>query len=349
MQVMARCRSQGLTVTVQDIIRSKSITDLAGCVTTPKASTIEAEDEKPFTLSPIQQAYLNNVGDNWKQFNQSVLLRLTSKKNFDTVLKAINELVKVHSMLRARFEQDYDGKWCQRINPDVPGSIRFLTHNSTSSSNIRSLIEISQKALDIKTGPVIAVDLFHIGETETQISIVIHHLVVDVVSWRIILQDFENILNNEPCQSGGLSFQAWSRMQAENAQTLNLEHVLPVSDIPAADFDFWGMEQKENTYGDVLTEEFELNRQATASLLETCNQLLQSDPVDVLLATVLLSFHMTYPHRNDPLVIYNEGHGREPWDSEIDVSSTVGWFTTMSPIYLPNEANSQKGNPPNHL
>ena len=345
MQVMAKCRSQGLTVTVQDIIRSKSLTKLADCVTFPKNHTTKAEDERPFILSPIQQAYLNNVGNNWKQFNQSVLLKLSSQTNPDVVFKAIKDLVRAHSMLRARFEKSNNDEWRQWITQDVPGSIRFLNHNSAKLSNIGPLIESSQRALDIKTGPLIAVDLFNLGDRDTKLSIVIHHLVVDVVSWRIILQDLEDILDNKPCKSGGsLSFQAWCRMQADNIQQVDLEHVLPVGNIPAADFDYWGMTENENIYGDILTGEFELSKQTTGQLLESCNQVLKSDPVDVLLAAVLLSFRITFSDRNNSLVVYNEGHGREPWDPKLDISSTVGWFTTMSPIYLPNEADFQQGN-----
>lgn len=343
MQVMARCRSEGMGVTVQDIIRSKSISDLASRVSLPDQVTYEGEDAHEFDLSPIQQLYFSCVGSNWAQFNQSVLLRSSRKISSEDVTRAFNAVVKAHSMLRARFRKDGTGNWKQRITTDVSGAYRFRAHNATTAARMKSQMEDSQKSLDIVKGPVVAVDSFDLGPSGTQLFIAAHHLVIDVVSWHIILQDLEDLINSGNLKAqGSLPFQAWCRLQIENAQQQNAQRVLPHKEVPVADLDYWGMMDKPNVYGDIVSEDIEFDSKTTTMLLGSCHQSLQTDLVDLLLAAILQSFRHAFPARETPPAIYNEGHGREPWEPKFDLSRTVGWFTTLCPVYLPTEASMGK-------
>jgi aryl carrier-like protein len=343
MQVMARCRSEGLGVTVQDIIRSKSITALTSRVSVPEQITYEGEDAHEFDLSPIQQLYFSCVGSNWAQFNQSILLRSSRKISSEDVTRAFNAVVKAHSMLRARFRKDGTGNWRQRITTDVAGSYRFRAHNAATTARMKHRMEDSQRILDIQKGPVVAVDLFNVGPSDTRLFVAAHHLVIDVVSWRIILQDLEDLINSGTSKAqGSLPFQAWCRLQIENAQQQNAQSVLPHKEVPVADLGYWGMLDKPNFYGDVVSEDIELDSKITALLLGSCHQSLQTDAVDILLAAILRSFRHAFPAREIPPAVYNEGHGREPWETKLDLSRTVGWFTTLCPVYLPTEASTGK-------
>lgn len=344
MQVMARCRSQGLSVSVQDIIRSDSIPELATRVTFgQKKGLHKAENSQSFDLSPIQQVYFHSVGDNWSQFNQSVLLRLSTRLPSNDIRSAMHALIKAHSMLRARFERGPRGEWHQRITSDISGSYRFCIHNIAGTSQVQRPIENSQESLDIENGPICAVDLFNVPGMDSQLSIVVHHLVIDVVSWRIILQDLEDVLNGATLkQRNSLSFQAWCGLQSEQAQNDNPRAVLPTDEIPAANFKYWGMEGQPNLNGDIINDEIEIESQTTAHLLDICHGTLKADIVDTILAAIIMSFQQEFPDRDAP-TIFNEGHGREPWDESLDLSSTVGWFTTLSPTYLPRVTNPSDG------
>lgn len=347
MQVMARCRSQGITASVQDIMQSKSITDLATRVkvtkslaSAPVKETKIIENGKPFRLSPIQQVYLDNAGDNWRQFNQSVLLRVTKRKSNDVISRAMDQLISLHPMLHARFQRNKNGEWRQHISSDLKGSLRLRTHSDARRGQMGSLIEQSQKALDIENGPLVAVDIFSLPGSETQMSIAIHHLVIDVVSWRIVLQDLEDLLNGASVARQDLTFQSWCELQIQNAQEDSVKRVIPATAVPPADLTYWGMAGKSNTFGEVLTEEFELEQSTTTRILDACQRQIGADLIDVLLATILLSFRQEFTDRRVPPAVFNEGHGREPWDSSCDPSSIVGWFTTMSPVYLPANADT---------
>ena len=343
MQVMARCRSEGMGVTVQDIIQSKSISDLALHVNLAEQVTYEGDDAQEFDLSPIQQLYFNCVERNWAQFNQSVLLRSSRKLSSEEVIRIFNAVVKEHSMLRARFRKDGTGNWRQRISTDVSGSCRFRAHTITTTAGMQPYIEDSQRSLDIQKGPVIAVNLFNIGPSDTQLFIAAHHLVIDLVSWRIILQDLEDLLHFGTLRAhSSLPFQMWCRLQLENAQEQNAKQLLPHKEVPKADLAYWGMIDKPNVHGDVVSEAIDFDNETTTALLASCHQSLQTDVVDVLLAAILWSFPHAFPARETPLAVYNEGHGREPWEAKLDLSRTVGWFTTLSPAYLPAEGRTGK-------
>ncbi|KAI9709501.1 MAG: NRPS [Bogoriella megaspora] len=339
MQVMAQCRADKLGVTVQDVIQSKSIAELASRVTLPKKTVESAEEvDTPFQLSPIQRLYFECMGNEPNHFNQSVLLRLTSEKQPEDIVRAIDTIAASHSMLRARFSKSQAGEWEQKIIRDAAGSYRFRTHKTTPSQ-VAVLVKESQTCLDVQNGPLIGVDLFRFGGNESSIlSIVAHHLIIDVVSWRIILQDLEDMLStNEMSKQGSLTFQAWCRLQAEHAHLEKARRILPnMTDVPAPDLDYWGMSNASNTHGTSIDSSFELDVKATSLLLGASNGALETDIVDICIAGMLQSFHHIFTDRPRLPAIFNEGHGRDPWDHQMDLSRTVGWFTTITPVYLPN-------------
>ncbi|KAL2132693.1 hypothetical protein VTI74DRAFT_3473 [Chaetomium olivicolor] len=360
MQVMAKCRAQGIRIAVSDIISSKSVHDLALKAGVPKeqqpaAAMVTGEDHHEFDLSPIQQLYFqlmylgNNRGSAVKadmKFNQSVLLRLAKNTSSHELGRGVHALVETHSMLRARFRRDGTDNWRQRITSDVSGSYRFKTHDIGNVSRMEKGIQNSQKALDFQKGPLLAVDWFSIGKAskEVFVFITIHHLVVDVVSWGILLQDLEDFLatgSMKPPTS--LSFQSWSRKQSEQAQMeKNGNSLLPHRGASDTDLEYWGMTSTPNVHGDAIpTGNVELDSETTALLLgPECHIALQTEVLDILLAMLLLSFRNASGGRRGVPTIYNEGHGREAWDDAMNLSRTVGWFTTLYPVHLPDESSS---------
>ncbi|TAQ85918.1 hypothetical protein B7494_g5755 [Chlorociboria aeruginascens] len=339
MQVMSKCRSEDLGVTVQDIIKSKSISQLALRVTLPEIASYEEEVvDKLFGLSPIQKLYFRCVGDNPTQFNQSVVVRLTRRMPSYNIREAIETVVKSHSMLRARFNKNQAGTWQQKVIPFTSEAYHY-SHRTIAVSEVVSLVKESQEGLDIEKGPIFAADLFEIEGGDYQIlSLVAHHLVIDVVSWRIILQDLEDVLKTgtRSLQSS-LSFQMWSQKQAENTQSTVSKKIFYPGDVSVADLAYWGMADRPNVHRDTVNDSFKMDAETTLLLLGACHESLKTEPVDVFIAAIAASFQRVFSDRSTTPAIYNEGHGREPWaNSKIDLSRTVGWFTTMCPIYLPD-------------
>ena len=343
LQVASQCRTEGLGVTVQDIMRSQSISHLAERVTLPKSAEYGDEEyDKAFDLSPIQQLFFDWVGDNFNHFNQSIVVKFTDRREVDKVSAAVKTMVNSHSMLKAHFERQGNGGWVQRLDKEATDSYRFTAHSGTfSSGRITSLIEQTQKSLDIQHGPVFAVDLFEAEKGNSQVlSLVAHHLIIDIVSWGIILEDLEALLGSGIATTQpSLPFQIWSRLQDEHSLSKPSVGMQFYNDTPVGDYAYWGMLDKANTYGAVHNLEFELDAEITGKLLGPCQQPLQTELIDVLLGSILYSFHRAFPDRESGPTIFNEAHGREPWDSSLDLTHTVGWFTTISPVFLPNKAS----------
>lgn len=343
MQLMAVCRSSNMAVSVGQIMKSKSIVELASCVTAVEDVVHDQEQENEcFDLSPIQKVYFECFRTDSTHFNQSLLLRSTRTITSQELSSALENIIKTHSMLRARFSQA-NGNWYQRITSDVTGAYTLRSHGKVEQSHLSALIEESQKSLNISEGPLFGADIFELERTGHQIvSFVAHHLVVDVVSWNIILQDLEGLLSSATCSPAKpLSFQSWLSLQREEAHKTALEHVFHDVPAPRQDLSYWGMQGVPNVHGDSITERMEITTEDSLLLLGPCHDALDTDVVDILLASLLVSFHQTFSDRPTVPSILNEGHGREPWDDRLDLSRTVGWFTTLCPIYLPESLPSE--------
>ncbi|KAI9371208.1 hypothetical protein BJX61DRAFT_548394 [Aspergillus egyptiacus] len=332
---MGYCRKQGLGLTVQDVLQSKSIRDLAARVQESRQPVIYEEGTKElFDLSPIQKLHFMIRKEGQGYFNQGVRTRLNGKVSELDLRHAIETIIRRHSMLRARLVSNTTHDFPQQhITEEVDSSYRMRVHDIKQEHEMEGAIADSQSCIDAFNGPVLCVDLFQANDGNLFLSMVAHHLVVDIVSWRIILEDLEEILLHptelELCASS-LPFPTWCHLQDERTQTLGQN----LGSLPAADLAYWGMENQVPTYGEVVCESFELDFDDSYLILMGCHKALQTEPIDILLASLLHSFGKTFKDRPLP-IIYNEGHGREVWDSMIDISRTVGWFTTLFPISIP--------------
>ncbi|KAI7777353.1 hypothetical protein LA080_003749 [Diaporthe eres] len=343
MQLMAVCRSSNMAVSVGQIMKSKSIVELASCVTAVEDVVHDQEQENEcFDLSPMQRVYFECFGTESTHFNQSMLLGTSRTITSRELSSALETIIKTHSMLRARFSQA-NGNWYQRITSHVTGAYTLRSHEKVDQIDLSALIEEGQKSLNILEGPLFGADIYEMEGTGDQIvSFVAHHLVVDVVSWNIILQDLRGLLSSATYSPAKpLSFQAWLSLQREEAHKTALEHVFHEFPAPRQDLSYWGMQGVPNVHGDSITETMEITTDDSLLLLGPCHDALDTDVVDILLASLLLSFRQTFSDRPTVPSIFNEGHGREPWDDKLDLSRTVGWFTTLCPVYLPEALPSE--------
>lgn len=332
MAVASKCRHEGIGITVENIITCESIRQLASLVKQPKMEAVDEENDCEFDLSPIQSLYFKCMQAQTTQFNQSMLLQIKRPVSEGSLRTALSTLVNTHSMLRARFIRDANGVWKQYILRDIGGSYLFYSFSSHRPEDLSLEIEMAQKQVNVVDGPAFVAVLFEHSEM-AQLFICAHHLVVDMVSWSVIVQDLNDLLQEKHI-TRGMSYQKWCQGLKEYAKRSRSVQALPLDDVPVADLAYWGMEGLTNHHGDVTVEEVKLDLVATDRLLSATQELLQVDIVDVLLGVLLVSFTHAFPDRPTP-AIYNEGHGREPCIGDIDLSRTVGWFTTLSPVHLP--------------
>ncbi|QMW34815.1 hypothetical protein F9C07_2280446 [Aspergillus flavus] len=346
MQVVSRCRATGIKLTVQDILLPKSLAAVVSRASSlgDRAVTRQEKYDVPFGLSPIQKVYFNDVVRQATQhhYNQSVLLRLTRPVSTAAVSSAIEQIVARNSMLRAKFIRGDNGEWSQMVQSQSNGSFKIGFHSAASRQEMLDVINSSQRNVDIENGPIFVVDHFNLcdeerGESSPDcregqlLSLIAHHLVVDAVSWHVIVAQLEaSLLSQGSSPHAPMPFHNWAQEQCHFGEQLAPKSVLP-TDIPPANLLYWGM-QELPTWKNVEEVHFTIDDNTTSLLLGAANTALRTEPIDILLAAIQQSFNQTFTDRAVP-AIFSEGHGREPWDNSIDLSETVGWFTTFYPVH----------------
>ena len=184
-------------------------------------------------------------------------------------------------------------------------------------------------------------DLFKLPSGQQFILLTAHHLVVDLVSWRIIWYEIEQRLVGDYSPFPTVSFQLWCKWQQEYGRKLQPDEVLPCK-IQRNNFDYWRLSPNDNTYGNSMVSTKCLDSKYTDIILGQSDTCLQLEPVDILVACLFRSFlDCGYFSDREPPAIYLKGHGREKLGDEVDVdlSETVGWFTTLCPLQVPECAN----------
>ncbi|KAM0277517.1 hypothetical protein ACHAO9_012535 [Fusarium lateritium] len=344
-------RSLDKLIKVKDLLSELSLSQVALRISEPsKSSRVpEIQISGKVALSPIQRLFFETAEASaaWNHYHQSVLLSLEEPRTPQAVEAAIRGLVERHPMLRARFEKASSGEWQQYIPSEIDNTsyLQVFTETLSSTGQEAAMLEARQ-SLDVIKGPLIKAILFA-GDEATRASpllfIVAHHAVMDLVSWRGLLEELEVSLttstNKDELSSlfrESVSFLAWSESQSQMAERLKTDQVIPPEPrIPAAAFDYWGVRPDENVYGTVSEVRVPLGKAVTDTLLYDCHNALRTEVVDVLLGAVLISFKRAFPGRSMPAV-FNEGHGRETAEADgLDLLRTVGWFTIMSPVYVP--------------
>lgn len=336
MQLRGKARTEGIDLTVQDVLKSKSLMTLAAKAQSAKAAQVShqrVDSGASFSLSPIQGLFLEKAQAT-THFNQSFILRINHAVTAGRLQQAVQGVVSRHSMLRARFHCDSDGTWSQSVGDDVEASFDFRVDEVDRREQVSGILETrNDLAMDIQNGPLLAAHLFNVSEDDEQLLFLsAHHLVVDLVSWRIILNDLHELVSTGQVASEiPLPFQTWLRLHHE--RSLPLTSVDTLHHTPAAEFEYWGMDGQPNVFGDMTTTEFALERTLSEKLFGSSNDALNTTPEDIILAAIMHSFHSVFSDRQVPPV-FCEGHGRESRSTDVDPNGTVGWFTSISPVHV---------------
>jgi non-ribosomal peptide synthase protein (TIGR01720 family) len=309
--------------------------------------TIQAEQgivTGPVPLTPIQRWFFEREMPELHQFNQAMLLELRETIDPALLARSIDYLLRHHDALRLRCQQDDDG-WQQWIAP--PDALLPLNHIDLSmlsqpeqaAAIERSAAELIGR-LHLTSGPLLQVALFELGaDVPQRLLIVLHHLAVDGVSWRLLLEDLEHAYR-QLMRDGKIalpakttSFKQWSERLSEYAQSPELRQELPYWLATAANFARLPVDEIEpgaaSAHEPVVST---LDQAETNALLHDVPAAYRTQINDVLLAALAHTIsEWTGEHT---LLVHLEGHGREALFDDVDLSRTVGWFTTSFPLCL---------------
>ncbi|MBV8695972.1 MAG: amino acid adenylation domain-containing protein, partial [Ktedonobacteraceae bacterium] len=350
--MIAQTRQAGLHMTMKQLYQAPTIAQLSTIVT-PLASSQSAQQSVSrgmLTLTPIQRWFFELQLANPHHWNQAFLFQLPPSLSVPLLKQALHWVIDQHDVFRLRFAQTSHGNWQSRYQQSTGGILfSFLDlRNLPEEVQVSHMSECcthAQANLHIGKGPLARAVLFRLsGIQKYRLLLAIHHLVIDTVSWRVLLEDvtlaYRQLLDHQPLEAlqPSSSFQQWAERLVGYMQTEAIhkeytfwlrqqqylerpEHALPVDD-PSG----------KNTVALLRSVELKLSREETHLLLRDLPQRYRASIEEVLLTALGLAFHDSFG-RSD-IVIDLEGHGREELFADVDLSRTVGWFTSKFPVLL---------------
>ena len=349
-QIVSKLHQEGWTAEVRDIFQSPTIAELALEIKALQREIAQEVVTGDVPLSPIQAWFFAQPNPALHHFNQSVLLKSAARLNADRLRTVFEMLQNHHDGLRSRYQvaevllgyHNLKGLVVRQEVSGVDYAVNFqsidLNHESNPAAKVESYANALHESFNLGQGPLMKAILFHLPQ-EDQLFIVIHHLVVDGVSWRILLEDLMNAYTQLtvgqpvklPLKTD--SFKDYSEKLSEYAQT----------DAVVVEIPYW--QAVESTLVHSLPRNFDTHDNCIAetahltfSLSVSDTQILLADAhhayhtrIDDLLLTAL-ALALKQWHSGNKTLIMLEKYGREVLD--LNLNRTVGWFTSIYPFVL---------------
>ncbi|KAJ1925933.1 hypothetical protein IWQ60_004248 [Tieghemiomyces parasiticus] len=337
-QFSSRCKRYGLNLTVADILRYPIMATLEQCAElivdqADAEHVMSPSGPVPFTAIEIQAApSLTHVS----HFNQSFLVQCRLPLTLPMICAAVRSLVVHHDVLRLRLT-NVDGKWCKEVLPlpEDPSTEDFLarfasvTEESLRLDDYEGWVLRTQQSINVERGPIMACALLSVGGNQL-VYLTVHHLAVDFVSWRILFEDLETLLTGGTLPQKTLPFREWSTLVNEYAQTLSDDiwpnhgetAIVPIEHDPPS--------RAPVTYRSVKSVQQALGLELSQLLYGQAAAQADASPEEFMVASLIMA--LTEHFNIASLEIDMEGHGRRPWSTTIDISRTLGWFTSIYPV-----------------
>jgi non-ribosomal peptide synthase protein (TIGR01720 family) len=362
-QIVARCRKIGLRVTARQLFAHQTIAALAPHVASAvepsagsgaaKAAAATDRRSDAIPLTPIQRRFFATGGSGWHHDNQHVLLSVDPSIPCATWDRCLEALTNHHAAFRLRFRPAFTGPEARLAGAGPHHSLRSLDlTNEDAAARQRALADanaIAQSSFDLDRGPLLAaVHARMPAGDRAQLLLVTHHLVIDGVSWRIVLGDLAALLEQSAAGrvldlgEPGTPFHEWARRLDEWAGRVDWDTELaPWLGVPAAagasSADLRRLLDREgpavtDRVADEETLRFTIDEPATTKLIEAGGRLVRAPLDRALLAALVDALSASSPQAAWWMDV--EGHGRDLELPDVDLGRTVGWFTSIYPVRL---------------
>ncbi len=355
-QIAAKANQTGLHLAPKHLFQHQTIAELAAVVgTAPQIKAEQGLVVGPVPLIPIQHWFFEQNLVDPHHFNQAMLLEVRQALVPALLERVVQHLLVHHDALRLRFKPGELYGQLSNIDPNAVVPFTRVDLSALSASEQRAAMETAaadlQASLNLAQGPLLRIALFDLGPHKPScLLLIIHQLVVDSVSWRILLEDlqtaYQQLSQGEtihlPPKTN--SFQLWTNQLKEHAQSAALQRELI----------YWLAESRThacrlpvdnpagiNTAASARAVSVALSVEETWALLQKVPPVYHTQINDVLLTALVQAFAQWTDVRS--LLLDLEWHGREDLFEGVDLSRTVGWFTTIFPILLDLEGINMPG------
>ena len=340
-QIISRMNNDGYKLDMISLFQHPTISDLAPLVKKMERNADQSPISGPLPLAPAQKEFFLNSPIHPNHFNMAVMFYSKESIDQEAVKQVFTKIQEHHDALRITFKKEKEQPFPINHHLDYPLSLQVydLRRQENARESLENQADQIQASIDLENGPLMKLGLFHLDDGD-RLLIVIHHLVVDGVSWRILFEDIENLMQqykNEQPLALPLktdSFKLWAEKLNHYAdspaflQEKTYWAKLDFTAVPQVEKDLTGSNNLEDTefYSFVLSEE------ETRLLLTNTNEAFATEINHILLTALAMGIKKTWGH--DRVLVSMEGHGREPINEDIDTSRTVGYFTSVYPVLL---------------
>ncbi|MEO7455045.1 MAG: condensation domain-containing protein, partial [Gemmatimonadaceae bacterium] len=321
-QIVSQARVAGLGLTLTQVLRHPTVGALARMADVAGTRAVHDEVRDAVPLTPIQHWFFESQHEHAHQWNQSFMFRVAAGVDAARMAQAVSAAVRHHDSLRLRFERGADG-WHQRAVDALDDVLVEIVHGAPTPE----ACERVQASLNLASGPMIRVALF----TERML-VAVHHLAIDGVSWRVLLEDIEAAYLGRALPEKTTPFTWWAREVGRAGAAARAGELSYWEGVGSPSF--LALEKAE-----VHAPRFSRGDRTVALTPAETRQLLQDVPAayntqinDAFIAALAAAMG-TWLGDGD-LVVNVEGHGREDIVPGADVSRTTGWFTTLFPVRL---------------
>jgi amino acid adenylation domain-containing protein/non-ribosomal peptide synthase protein (TIGR01720 family) len=362
LQVIARARRRGLKVTPKQLFERQTIRDLASVVVVdpnagkaPPANAAAAAPApnvaKDVPLLPLQARFFGRDVPEPQRYNQALLLTPREALDAAALTAALQAVVDHHAALGLRFRRDAAGRWFQTTVPAAAEQERrqkdplLWQRRADDDRGVEAIADAAQGSLNLESGPLLRAVLIDLAGREQRLFIAAHHLVVDGVSWRVLLEDLEAAYRKLR-QRAPVELPPATSSSGEWAQALL---GFARSEAATVEVDYWleqvsggeGLElPRDNPTGSLAARHLEsvsvrLEPGATEELLKDAPEAYRTQVNDLLLCALARAVCRRTGKKS--ALIELEGHGREELGGhagELDLSRSVGWFTSAFPVRL---------------
>lgn len=340
-QIVARLQSLGFETNIGELFTHPTIAGFSAQLRKTSAPTAaQGPVVGPLPLNPIQRWFFERRAR--AVFNQSIAIEQSTLPRTDLLATACRHLCAHHDALRARFL--FDGTaWQGEIGADPEAAYRLLEYawdeSALTSPTSVELLRQAQRGLDLSEGPLLNLALL-CGEHRHVLVFAVHHLVVDLISWSPLLEDFQTCLS--AAEAGKipllprktLSFSAWNQALVAHAAGAEVREQLP----------YWrGMagrdaiaicprEQPAGLVENARTAVLTVDSTRSAQLQHEAHRAYRTEPPHLLLCALKRALNQ-WRGQGD-FWINLEAHGRDALPGSSDAGCTVGWFTVAYPVLL---------------
>lgn len=345
-QISSKLNSYGYALKMKDLFQNPEISKLTKFVRLEHREIDQGPVEGFVELSPIQHWFFESDFTSLEHYNQAVVLFKKDGFDVDLLSDVLHKVVSHHDALRMVFKKE-EGRWVQYNKGPDSGEGQFDLFVTSVKDGEEGRLEISRNidrlhcSIDLAHGPLVKVGLFKSNGGD-HLAIIVHHLVMDGISWRILFEDltlaYNQALKGEditlPAKTD--SYQTWVNQLIEYANSKAMYKELPywhriesseIKELPKSDHRIGAKKVMDN-----ISYSFQLSKVETEQLLSKVHAAYNTEINDILLTALGRAVWQWTGEEN--VLICLEGHGREEIIKSVNISRTVGWFTSIYPVVL---------------